>query len=135
MPLINMYLAEGTSSEYRAALTEGIHRAMVDVLGIPEDDYFHVTHELKPENLRYDPNYFGVPRGDGAVLIRLSFNARAAVTKQNLFEAIADRLTVEGLRREDLFMTIVETVPENWWAAGRSIDEKTGTDSRMAASA
>ncbi|BCJ50353.1 hypothetical protein Asp14428_18280 [Actinoplanes sp. NBRC 14428] len=106
---------------------------MIDVLGIPDDDYFQLTHEQTAENLIYDRNFFGVPRSDDAVLVALSFNARPAAAKQALFEAIAGNLERDpGLPRTDLFMTIVETAPENWWAQGRTVDPISGTDSRMA---
>ena len=132
MPLINMYLHEGTDVERRRAIASAIHKGMVDVLGIPDDDYFQVTHELDAENLLYDRNYFGVARSDDAVIVRLSFNARPAAAKQALFEAIADNMVNDaGLSRDDIFMTIVETAPENWWANARTVDSVTGTDSRM----
>lgn len=132
MPLIQVALQQGTSSEYRHALAAGIQQAMIDVLGIPQDDYFQVTHEHTKDNLIYDRNFFGVPRSENAVIVSLSFNARPAAAKQALFAAIAENLERDtGLSRADLFITIVETAPENWWAHGRSVDEISGTDSRM----
>ena len=132
MPLINVYLREGTTAEHRQAIASAIQKGMIDVLNIPDDDYFQVTHELDAENLIFDRNFFGVARSDDAVIVRLSFNARPAAAKQALFEAIADNIVDSaGLDRNDLFMTIVETAPENWWANARTVDAVTGTDSRM----
>lgn len=134
MPLINVWLRKGTAPEYRKAISGSIHKAMMDVLKIPEDDYFQVTGELDPENMIFDPNYFGIPRSEKMVFIRFSFNARPAAVKQRLFEATADNLvTSPGIRREDLGMSILELAPENWWAHARTVDPDTGTDSRMSA--
>ena len=132
MPLIEVWLREGKPAPYRKAIAESIHRAMVDVMKIPEDDYFQVTYEMSAENLIYDANYFGVPRGEDMVLIKLAFNARPAAVKQRLFETIADNLVANpGLRREDIGMSIAETAFENWWAYARAVDPETGTDARM----
>ena len=132
MPIIYVSLRKGTTPAHRKAISQGIQRAMIAVLKIPNDDYFQVTHELDAENMTFDPNFFGIPRGPGAVIIQLFFNYRPAALKAALFEAIADNLTREpGLRREDIFMSISETTFENWWAHGRTIDPRTGTDARM----
>lgn len=132
MPLIQVWMRSGKDKAYKAAISEGIHQAMVSVMNLPEDDYFQVTHELEVENYIFDPNYFGMPRSPDFLMIRLSFNARPAAMKQRLFEAIADNLVKSpGLRREDLGMSIVETAFENWWAHGRRVDKDTGTDARM----
>lgn len=134
MPLIQVWLRKGTTPRHRKSISDGIHRAMVDVLGIPEDDYFQVTHELDAEDMLFDPNYFGLPRSERFIMIRLSFNARPAAMKQKLFETIAENLVRDpGLDKADMGMSIVETAFENWWAHGRRVDPATGTDSRMSA--
>jgi len=132
MPIIYVSLRKGTPVAYRKAIAQGIQRAMISTLRIPDDDYFQVTHELEPENMIYDRNFFGVARGDNAVFVQLFFNHRPADLKKALFAAIADNLVRDpGLKREDIFMSIVETAFENWWAQGRAVNPETGTDSRM----
>ena len=132
MPIIYVSLRKGTSSAHRKAIAHSIQRAMIDVLKVPNDDYFQVTHELEPENMIYDPNFFGVARGPNAVFVQLFFNHRPAALKAALFNAIADNLVREpGLRRQDVLMSICETTFENWWAEGRTVNPQTGTDARM----
>ena len=134
MPLIQVWMRSGKDRAYKAAISNSIHQAMMDVLRLPEDDYFQVTCELEEENYIFDPNYFGVPRSPDFLMIRLSFNARPAGVKQRLFETIADNLVRSpGLRREDIGMSIIETAFENWWAHARAVDPDMGTDSRMSA--
>jgi 4-oxalocrotonate tautomerase len=134
MPLIQVWMRSGKDKAYKAAISKGIHQAMMDVMKLPTDDYFQVTCELEEENYIYDPEYFGAHRSPDFLMIRLSFNARPAAVKQRLFEAIADNLVASpGLRREDMGMSIVETAFENWWAHGRKVDKDTGTDSRIGA--
>ena len=132
MPLIYISVREGNSPEQKKKISEGVHQAMVDVLGLPEDDFNQVFLESSVENMTFDPNYFGMHRSPKAVFIQMFFNHRPDEMKARLFETIADNLVRDaGMRREDVLQTICETANANWWAVGRTIDEETGLDSRM----
>lgn len=106
MPLIQAYLKRGVTSECKQQISDGIYRAMIDVLGLPDDDYNQVTFEMDPEDMRYDPNYFGVHRSEKVVFISITFNGgRTAETKTQLFETIAANLVKSpGMRIEDVMM-------------------------------
>jgi|GEM_PF-1720318 len=132
MPFIRTYVIEGTPPAQKKQIAKGIQQAMIDTFGIPDDDYFQVTHEMAEEDLIFDRNFFGVARGPRPVMISLSFNSRPAEAKQALFEAIAANLTRDaGIAIEDIYMSILEAAPANWWVHARTIDPETGTDSRM----
>ena len=132
MPLIYVSIREGNTLEQKKKISGGIHQAMIDVLGLPEDDYNQVFLESSTDNMIFDPNYFGLFRSPKAVFIQMFFNNRSPEMKAKLFETIADNLVRDaGMRREDVLQTICETANENWWAMGRTIDEETGLDSRM----
>ncbi|MEW2291180.1 tautomerase family protein [Streptomyces sp. NPDC006743] len=132
MPLINIYLRRGTPAEYRRNVSLGLHKAMVDVLKIPQDDQFHVFHEVVPDNFQMQPVVFGLRRTERTMLIQLSFNHRTAEQKAQLFQAVVDNLRLfAGVPEEDILMMINETARENWWAAGRVVDPVTGYDERM----
>ncbi|WP_205651107.1 tautomerase family protein [Tsuneonella mangrovi] len=99
---------------------------------LPEDDYNQITFEHEPENMIYDPNFFGLPRSERMVFISMSFNHRSAELKAQLFDQVARNVVEEAdLRIEDVMMNIIETARENWWAHGRTINPETGFDSRM----
>ncbi|TSB21252.1 tautomerase family protein [Streptomyces benahoarensis] len=132
MPLVNIFLREGTTPAFRRDVSLSVHRAMVDVLGIPEDDRFHHLHEFRPENIQTEPVAFGIPRGDRTLVVQMFFNPRPPEVKEALFAAARDRLRdTAGVPEEDLFLCVVETARENWWAAGRVVDPATGYDARM----
>jgi phenylpyruvate tautomerase PptA (4-oxalocrotonate tautomerase family) len=132
MPLINVYLRQGTTPEYRRNVSAAIHKAMVEVLKIPQDDQFHVFQEVTPDNFHMQPVVFGLPRGERTMLIQLSFNQRTAEQKNELFQAIVSNLLrFADVPEEDIMMMVVETARENWWAAGRVVNPETGYDARM----
>jgi 4-oxalocrotonate tautomerase len=120
MPLVNISLRQGTTAAYRRAIADGVHSAMMEVLGLPSDDRFAVVHEHAPENIIHDPTFLGVPRSDHSVFLQLVLNHRFPAQKQRLFEVIVLKLSADpGLRPEDIFIGIVEVTPDNWWAFGR----------------
>ncbi|MFF4185222.1 tautomerase family protein [Streptomyces sp. NPDC001691] len=132
MPLINIYLRQGTTPEYRRNVSLGLHKAMVDVLKIPQDDQFHVFHEVSPDNFQMQPVVFGLRRGERTMLVQLTFNHRTAEQKAELFQAIVNNLQLfADVPEEDMLMAIMETASENWWAAGRVVNPATGYDERM----
>ncbi len=116
MPLVRIALRKGTTAEHRRALSESIHRAMVETIGIPEQDRFQILTEHDETGLIYDPGYLGIARSDAVVLIQITLNAgRTVELRKALFARIAARLRESpGVRPEDVFISLVETQKENW---------------------
>jgi phenylpyruvate tautomerase PptA (4-oxalocrotonate tautomerase family) len=116
MPLVRIALRKGRSPEFRRALGESIHRAMVETIGIPEQDRFQIFEEHDEQSLVYDPSYLGISRSDGVVFIQVTLSAgRTLEVRKALFARIAARLRESpGVRPEDVFINLVETQKENW---------------------
>jgi 4-oxalocrotonate tautomerase len=116
MPLVRISLRQGTSPEYRKALGDGVHRAMVEALAIPPEDHFQVITEYPPEGLIYNPQYLGVRRSDRVVFVQITLSSgRKPQQKRKLFKRMAEILAqTPGLPPEDLLINLVETSWENW---------------------
>ena len=78
MPLVRIALRKGTKPEFRRAVSDSIHRAMVETIKIPEQDKFQVITEHDADLLIYDPAYLGISRSDGVVFSSRSRSAPAA---------------------------------------------------------
>jgi 4-oxalocrotonate tautomerase len=116
MPLVRIDLLEGKSPEYRKALGDGVHRAMMEALAIPPDDRFQVITEHPAGDLIYDPQYLGVRRSDNVVFVQITLSAgRKPQQKRKLFERTAEILSESpGLKPQELLINLVEVVWENW---------------------
>jgi 4-oxalocrotonate tautomerase len=116
MPLVRISLRQGTSVEYRKALSDGVHRAMLEAIAIPPEDRFQVITEYLPEALIYDPQYLGVHRSDRVVFVQVTMSfGRKPQQKRKLFKRMAEILAqAPGLAPQDLFINLVETSWENW---------------------
>jgi phenylpyruvate tautomerase PptA (4-oxalocrotonate tautomerase family) len=75
-----------------------------------------VISEHDESTFAYSKTYLGIARSDDLVLIQITCsNTRDRETKKALYRAIIERLTKSpGLRPEDIFINLVETLPENW---------------------
>jgi phenylpyruvate tautomerase PptA (4-oxalocrotonate tautomerase family) len=116
MPLARVSLRRGKSAIYRKAILEGLYQAMRETFNVPEGDRFMILTEHDEDDFAYDPNYLGIRRSDDLVYIQLTVsNTRPTAQKQELYRRIVAKLTASpGLRPEDIFINLVEVLPENW---------------------
>lgn len=116
MPLARIDLVQGKSAEYRRTIGEVVYDAIVAALKAPTDDRFQVINEHPAENLVADETYLGIERTRDCVIIQVTLNAgRTVEMKKAFYKAVADGLHERlGLRREDVFINLVEVAKENW---------------------
>ena len=115
MPLVRISFRAGKSTQYRQAVADEVHRAMVEAASVPELDRFQVLTEHGPADLIYDPTYLGVKRTDDIVMIQITLNQRTQAVKVALYKAIAERLARNpGVRPGDVFISLVPVAPEDW---------------------
>ena len=116
MPLVRIDLARGKPSDYRRAVGEVVYDAMRTILNVPEDDRFQIINEHPAENLIIDPGYLGITRTADCILIQITLNdGRTVEQKKAFYKAVADGLQQRvKLRREDVFISLVEVRKENW---------------------
>lgn len=116
MPLARISLRRGKSAAYRKAILKGLYQAMRETFDVPEGDRFMIVTEHDADDFVYDANYLGIRRSDDLVIIQLTIsNTRPRAQKQQLYRRIVERLTENpGLRPEDVFINLVEVLPENW---------------------
>jgi 4-oxalocrotonate tautomerase len=114
MPLVRIDLRKGKDAAFRQEIGRVVYEALVSV-GVPEKDRFQLISE-HAEGFQFDPDYLGIHRTNDLVIIQITWNeGRTTAQKQALYKAIADGLhTTLGLRREDVFINLVEVKKENW---------------------
>jgi phenylpyruvate tautomerase PptA (4-oxalocrotonate tautomerase family) len=106
----------GKSAAYPQAILDGVYLALRETFDVPEDDRFLTISEHDDADFSYGANYLGIARSEDLVVIRITANdTRNAGQQKALYRRIADRLTRQpGLRPEDVFINLVEVLPENW---------------------
>jgi phenylpyruvate tautomerase PptA (4-oxalocrotonate tautomerase family) len=116
MPLTRISLRKGKPPAYRKAICESLYLAMRETFDVPEGDRFMTVSEHDADDFVYGADYLGIRRSDDLVMIQLTVsNTRPVAQKQKLYRRIVERLTESpGLRPEDVFINLVEVLPENW---------------------
>ncbi|KHK54811.1 4-oxalocrotonate tautomerase [Ralstonia sp. A12] len=116
MPLAHISLRTGKTEAYRQAIFDAIYRAMRETFNVPEDNQFMAMTEHEAANFRYGASYLDVARSDDLVYIQITANnTRTVEQKKALFRRIAELLGENpGIRPEDVFVSLVEVVKENW---------------------
>ena len=116
MPLARIDLRRGKPPVYRKANCDGVYRALRETFNVPENDRFLVVNEHDADNFIHAENYLGLVYSDDLVIIQITVSdTRTTTTKQVLFARIASLLAENpGLRKEDVFINLVECKTENW---------------------
>jgi phenylpyruvate tautomerase PptA (4-oxalocrotonate tautomerase family) len=116
MPFARIDIVQGKSADYRRTIGEVVYEAVVEILKAPKDDRFQVISERPPGDHIASETYLDIRRTTDCVFIQLTLNAGHTVEqKKSFYKAVADNLHDRlGLRREDVFISLVEVAKENW---------------------
>jgi 4-oxalocrotonate tautomerase len=116
MPFTRIAVRAGKPADYRKALTQGVHRSLMEIFNVPEDDFFMVVTEHDEDNFFYGKHYLDINRSDDLVLIQITANnTRTVELKKALYKRIAEHLAESpGVRPEDVFVNLVDVPKENW---------------------
>lgn len=122
MRLVRLALMKGRSRDFGKQVGEIVYRTMVDTINVPAKDNFQIITEHDPGTLIYDPDYLDIRRTDGVIFIQITLNeGRSVELKKTFYRTLADCLNQElGVRREVVFINLVEVKKENW-SFGNSI--------------
>ena len=115
MPLVKITILKGKSPEYRRALMDGVHDALVSAFRIPEGDRNQRLLMLDEDCIDYpvarSPNY--------TVIEIVAFRGRSAGAKKQLYEAIVRNLGKSpGIHGDDILIILTEPPLENWGIRG-----------------
>ncbi len=117
MPLVRISYAAGKQQYYSSALSQGVHRAMMEAFNVPEDDFFQIVTEHAPATSLIGPSSFmGIEHSEDLVFVQITCaEGRSVDQKKALYEGIVARLAKDaGVRKEDVIINLVETKRENW---------------------
>ena len=116
MPLVRISLRSGKSAAYKQAIGGGIYQAMLDSFNVPKEDRFVVVSEHAEGEFQFSKTYLDIARSDDLVIIQITANSgRTVEQKKALFARIAELLSQNpGLRKQDVFINLVEVAKENW---------------------
>ena len=115
MPLVRISVLKGKRPAWRHQLGDAVHEALVKTIAVPAQDRFQLLTEHEAGDLVYDPGYLGIARTNDIVIIQITLSlGRTLEQKRALYRRIADNVARLGLRREDVWINLIEVAKENW---------------------
>jgi len=115
MPLVKIEIRKGFSLEYKKAILDGVHQALVDALGIPDRDRFQRIYELDKGDFECPPD-----RSQAVTMIQITmFPGRSFEAKKKLYQNIIKNLGENpGIGGNDIMIILLEPPMENWGIRG-----------------
>jgi phenylpyruvate tautomerase PptA (4-oxalocrotonate tautomerase family)/ketosteroid isomerase-like protein len=114
MPFVSISVSDSTPAATRRAIADGIHRALVDAIGIPVGDRFQIVTSQPAKDRFFDPEYLGISRQDVIAIEITLVRGRPLERKRALYRRITDELVAVGVRSQDVFITLTENGPADW---------------------
>jgi phenylpyruvate tautomerase PptA (4-oxalocrotonate tautomerase family) len=117
MPLVRLSHTVGKPPAFSAALSQGVHRAMVATFNVPADDFFQIVTEHEAGAGIVGPKAFlDIAHTADLVFVQITCaEGRSTEQKKALYAGIVENLSAApGVRREDVIINLVETRRENW---------------------
>jgi phenylpyruvate tautomerase PptA (4-oxalocrotonate tautomerase family) len=115
MPLVKIEILKGKSREYKKAILNGVHQALVEALKIPDHDRFQRIYELDKDDFEVPPD-----RTDRATIIEIKmFPGRSLEAKKNLYQCLIRNLKNDpGIDGHDVMIILLEPPLTNWGMRG-----------------
>jgi 4-oxalocrotonate tautomerase len=116
MPFVRIDLIAGRTEAEVTAIGGAVHRAMVEILNVPERDRFQIITEHPPGRLVYNDSYLGVERTDGIVVVQILLSAgRTPEQKQAFYARTAALLGQDAnVRPGDVTIALIENTRGDW---------------------
>lgn len=116
MPLAKVHVLEGQYDDARLAkASEAIQNALIEVLGIPPDDFFQIHHVLPRNRYLHTPAFLGQKYSDDMILLELTFiTGRPKETRLALLKSLNEKVVAAaGISPDDLVVMVYEIAGEN----------------------
>jgi phenylpyruvate tautomerase PptA (4-oxalocrotonate tautomerase family) len=117
MPLVRVDVDASTPPEIRQTIGDIVYDAMTSTAKVPINDKFIIVSTHPAGDLMFPKDgYLGIQYTAGIVLIQITWNTgRTTEVKKAFYSKVADDIhTKTGIRKEDVWISLVEVSPENW---------------------
>jgi 4-oxalocrotonate tautomerase len=117
MPLARIDIRKDAPDELVRIVSEAIYKAMVDIANVPVHDKFQVINRHADGEIIFpSEGYLGVKYSRDLIIIQITWvSGRSTEVKKKFFHQIANDIHDKGgVRKEDVWINLVETGREDW---------------------
>jgi phenylpyruvate tautomerase PptA (4-oxalocrotonate tautomerase family) len=115
MPFVRTAVRQGTDASHKQLIVESIHNALIQAIGMPEDELFNLVSEYNAGDFLYSRTFNGVARSDHLVVVEITMRrGRSDAMKKALYAEIAANLERAGISSKDVFIFTHENDYSDW---------------------
>ncbi|MEZ3498488.1 tautomerase family protein [Pantoea sp. KPR_PJ] len=116
MPLTRITLPQNSSESHIAALSEILHRTLVETFDVPEQDRFQIFERLPASQRVYDRHYLSGSRSDNFTLFMLfAGKPRSTAQKAAFCHQLVQRLEQQlAIHPDDVMVVIQFNTLSDW---------------------
>jgi 4-oxalocrotonate tautomerase len=117
MPLVRIDIDASTPAGIRHTIGDVVYDAMTSTAKVPINDKFIIVSTHAAGDLIFpQEGYLGIQYTAGIIFIQITWNTgRTTEVKKAFYRKVADDIHDKtGIRKEDVWISLVEVSPENW---------------------
>ena len=116
MPLVRIDLNKSYTQDISKKIGDIVYAAMEQEINVPKDDKFQIITRHESSEINIPDSYLGIKYTPEIIIIQITLNGgRSVELKKKLYKKIAEELhTKLHIRKEDVFIGLVEVDKENW---------------------
>jgi phenylpyruvate tautomerase PptA (4-oxalocrotonate tautomerase family) len=116
MPFIRTHIPQDTPLGQQQSMVKGIHQALVDSIGMPQDELFNLVATYAPGQFWCSRNFNGMNRSERVVVVEITLRrGRSDAMKQALYAGIARNLAQQAaVPPADIFIFMHENDYSDW---------------------
>jgi phenylpyruvate tautomerase PptA (4-oxalocrotonate tautomerase family) len=101
-------------------MVDGIHQALVDSIGMPEDELFNLVNDYDARQFFFNRTFNGMARSERPVVVEITLRrGRSDAMKRALYAAIARNLKANAdVAPDDVFIFMHENDYSDWSVGG-----------------
>jgi 4-oxalocrotonate tautomerase len=117
MPLVRIDVNKDVTVELIRVISEAIYDAMIGPAKVPEHDRYQIVTRHTADELIYPTEgYLGLTYSRALIYIQVTWvSGRSTEQKKQFYQQVATDIATKGkVRKEDIFINLVESSPEDW---------------------
>lgn len=128
-------MPSGTDPSRKRAIVTGIHDALVEAIGMPQDELFNLVSEYRGDEFFFDRSFNGIARSESVIVVEITMRrGRSDAMKRALYAAITRNLEAgASVSPKDVFIFMHENDYSDWSVGNgvfaMALAQQRGTDS------
>jgi phenylpyruvate tautomerase PptA (4-oxalocrotonate tautomerase family) len=116
MPFVRITASSTVEAGALPAVSEAVHRALVETIDVPEADRFQVVDHAAGGSMHWNRTYLGVQRSGRQLFVEITLaRGRDDDRKRALYAAIVRNVEAEaGIRPAEVLIVLTETGRVDW---------------------